>query len=207
VPDEGAGNWNIAAVIEIRGSQFSPVSLQTTGLFPTASQVSVNASGFTDVLSDSDTDVQTALETIDKHLLTDHADVDSTGIEEGKFWGIGAGDVETVLYDSEEFSQAMDFVTAEVTANRNLALTDLFKTVTVNSAAERTLTIPQNTLAKGEWINIYCKGAGGVVIAVADPAEMTINAEKNIYEGRWAQVVSLDDTTDAEVFHVIGGEL
>lgn len=66
VPDEGTGDWNIAATVQIRGTRSAPISLSGVGVMPTASQVPTDTTNFDNNLSSADDTVQKALETLDE---------------------------------------------------------------------------------------------------------------------------------------------
>jgi len=64
-PDEGTGDWNIADVIDIRGTKNAPISISSTGVFPTAEQVSINTDDFAGYLDDTITNVQLLADKVD----------------------------------------------------------------------------------------------------------------------------------------------
>ena len=88
----------------------------------------------------------------------------------------------------------------------NLAAADADCYLTGNSATDQTFTIPLATFSKGDVITIEQSGEGVIIIAVSDPLKQFIPpAFKTAGQYAVLQILCKDDTTNDEVFQIIGG--
>lgn len=91
-------------------------------------------------------------------------------------------------------------------ASDDLEATDVGTIVDCNKATAQTITIPLATMTTDEVIGILQVGAGQTTIAVADGAKQTIvGAAKTAGTGYMLLIWCKDDTTDAEIYIILGG--
>jgi len=100
--------------------------------------------------------------------------------------------------------QKISFGTAITAATADITAANMFKTTDVNRSTAVTLTLKKNVFAVGEWFVLVQTGDGQFKLDC--DAEVTVpDWNKSAGKGFEMYVYCVDDTTDANVFRIVGG--
>lgn len=137
-----------------------------------AKRISLDTTNFDNNLDETDTDVQTAMETIDELVTGGGVASDVTVVTTSFDNNLSAADddVQKAL-DTIDNLTGFKTVTNEQITDYTLVLTDAYKLIEMNKTTAVTLTVPKNSVVAfpiGTTIGVIQKGAGTVTISPVD---------------------------------------